>query len=310
MLVGAAFIATVSVLNTKLYGPEHQVTLYLDALRDGDGGTALGLLNASVPEGSNPALLDGDALRTATAGLEDVAVGEARGTGSDRVEVPVTYTLDGAETTSVFPLERAGTEWGLFTVWEFEPSVLPTVEVSALNGVEAAVNGTDVGLPGGRAALAAFYPGAVTARYDGRYFAAPVSGTTITGLEAPQPLALATEPTPELISAVEEQLRTFLDGCAEQTVFQPANCPFAYPTDQRLAGDITWTIEEYPTASITPSEGTWLLAPLSGRARIDTQLRDFFSGAVSDVSEAVPFDFTADLNVTEDAVTVTPVVRY
>lgn len=310
MLVGAAFIATVAVLNSRLFSPEHQVSLYLDALRDGNGGEALGLLNASVPEGSNPALLDGDALRSATVGLADLEVGDARGSGSDRVEVPVTYTLDGVETTSVFPLRQTGTEWGFFTVWEFEPTVLPTVEVSALNSVEAAVNGLDVGLPDGRAALATFYPAAVTARYEGRYFAAPEGRTTVTGVEAPQPLALALEPTPELITAVEEQVHAFLDGCAEQTVFQPGNCPFAYPTDKRLAGDINWTIEEYPRASITPSEGSWLLAPLSGRVRIDTRLRDFFSGEVSDVSEAMPFDFTADLNVTEDSITVTPVVRY
>jgi hypothetical protein len=311
MLVGAAFFATVSVMNGKLYSPEHQVGLYLDALRDGDGGKALGLLNASVPKGSNPTLLDGDALRRASEPLEDVEVGDARRTATDRVEVPVTYTLDGAEATSVFALERTGTEWGLFNVWEFEQTVLPTVEVTALNSVEAAVNGVDVGLPDGSAALAAFYPTAVTAQYEGRYFAAPERSATVTSRETPPPpLALATEATPELIRTVDDQLHAFLDGCAEQTVFQPTNCPFNYPTNERLAGDIAWTIEEYPAASVTPNDGAWLLAPLHGSARIETQLRDFFSGEVRDVSESVPFEFTADLTVSEDAITVTPVVRY
>lgn len=311
VLVGAAFVATVSVMNGRLYSPEHQVGLYLDALRDGDGGKALGLLNASVPDGSNPTLLYGDALRTASEQLEDVDIGKASGTGGDRVEVPVTYMLDGAEQTTVFPLQRTGTEWGFFNVWQFEQTVLPIVDVSALNSVEAAVNGVDVGLPDGKAALASFYPAAVTAQYEGKYFSAPEQHAAVTSREGPPPpLTLATEATAELVQAVDDQVHAFLDGCAEQTVFQPTNCPFNYLTDERLAGDITWSIEQYPAASITPNDGEWLLAPLRGAARIDTRLRDFFSGAVRDVSETVPFEFDADLTVTEDAIMVTPVVRY
>ncbi|MHA7279621.1 hypothetical protein ACX80H_07695 [Arthrobacter sp. MDT2-2] len=311
MLVGAGFVATVVLLNGRLYSPEHQVGLYLEALRQGDGGKALGLLNASVPEGSNPTLLDGEALRRASASLGDVEVGDARTTDGDRVEVPVTYSVDGAETTTVFPLQRTGTEWGFFNVWRFEHTVLPTVEVSALNSVEAAVNGVDVGLPDGRAALASFYPAVVDATYEGKYFSAPVQHTAVTSREPPPPaLTLATEATPELVQAVNDQLHTFLDDCAGQTVFQPTNCPFYYLTNERLAGGIAWSIEEYPSATITQNNGEWSLAPLRGSARIDTRLRDFFSGAVRDVSESVPFEFEADLLVTEDTVTVTPVVRY
>lgn len=311
MVVGAGFIATVTVLNGRLYSPEHQVGLYLDALREGDGGKALGLLNASVPDGTDPSLLDGEALRRASSSLEDVEVGEARETDEDRVEVPVTYTLDGTGTTTVFPLQRTGSQWAFFDVWQLEPTVLPTLEVSAPTTVVATVNGVDVGLPDGSAALTAFYPTTVTAEYEGEYFSAPEQHATVTGSGTPvPPLALVPEATPELVRAVDEQLHAFLDGCAEQTVFQPTNCPFNYPTDERLAGDITWSIEEYPVATITPDDGGWSLAPLEGSARIETRLRDLFSGTVRNVSERVPFEFEADLTVTEDAITVTPVVRY
>ncbi|MFC3300478.1 Uncharacterised protein [Arthrobacter agilis] len=310
LLVAAAFVLTVSVLNGKLYSPEHQVTLYLEALRDGDGGKALGLLNASVPEGSNATLLDGEALARAGSAIEDVEVGDARETGSDRVEVPVSYTLDGAAGTSVFPLRRTGTNWGFFTLWDFEPSVLPIIQVSALNSDEASVNGVPVGLPDGKAALATFYPAAVSAEYEGTYFSAEERRSSVTGSDEPPPLALDAEPTPELTDAVDGKLRGFLDECADQTVFQPANCPFSYPTTERLAGDIDWSIEEYPAVSITAKDGEWVLPPLSGTARIDTRLRDLFSGSVRDVSERVPFEFDAVLTVTDDSVTVTPLVSY
>jgi len=85
VLLGAGFLTAVTLLNNRMYGPEHQVGLYLDALRDGDGGRALGLLDATVPEGANPALLDGEALRGAVAPLQDLEVGPARDAGADRV---------------------------------------------------------------------------------------------------------------------------------------------------------------------------------------------------------------------------------
>ena len=311
LLVGAGFLTAVTALNNRLYSPEHQVGLYLDALRDGDGGRALGLLAATVPDGANPALLDGEALRSAVSPLGGLEVGEARESGDNRVEVPVTYTLAGSEHTTVFPLHRAGTEWAFFDVWQFEETVLPTAEVSVPNDVGATVNGIAVGLPGGSAALAAFYPTTIEAQYTREYVAAPTQQTLVVDAQTvPGPLALTTEATPELTRAVEEQLRAFLDDCAEQTVFQPTNCPFNYPTTERLAGSIDWSIEEYPSVSITASEDGWSLDPLRGVARLDTELQDFFSGAVRPVSEPVPFEFRAELLVTGDAVTVTPVVRY
>jgi hypothetical protein len=311
MLVGAAFMGTVTVLNSSRYAPEHQVGLYLDALRAGDGGTALGLLNASVPSGADPTLLDGDALRRSTAAVQEVRIGDARETGADRVEVPVTYALDGAQATTVFELERVRRTWGFFDVWRFEEGVLPAVELSAPDTVQAAVNGTDVGLPEGRARLASFYPASITAGYQGRYFAAPEQRIGIVdGSTPPPPIGLATEATPELAAAVEDRVREFLDSCAEQSVFQPAGCPFAYPTNERLAGDLEWSITEYPSVSISPDDGGWALAPLQGTAQIDTLLLDFFSGAVRQVSEPVPFEFDAGLTVSGDSITVTPVVRY
>lgn len=311
VLLGAAFIGTVATLNARLYSPEHQVGLYLEALREGDGGEALGLSGAVVPEDTDGTLLDGEALRRSTAALTDVRIGEPEDTGAETVDVPVSFMLNGAEGATEFPLRRTGRSWGVLDEWRFEPIVLPAVGLSAPMSTEAEVNGTDVGLPGGRTSLAAFYPGSVTARYESRYLTAPDQTAAVVGSEPSAELALTMEPTPELAQAVDEQLNAFLDGCADQAVFLPANCPFAYPTNDRLAGTIDWSITEYPTAAITSEgDGTWQLAPLQGSALIETQLLNFFSGAVREVSEPVPFEFDAGLTVTEDAVTVTPVVSY
>ena len=62
MLAVAAAITTVTLVNTHVYGPHQQVESYLEALRQGEGERALGLLNATVPD-ANAALLDGPALQ-------------------------------------------------------------------------------------------------------------------------------------------------------------------------------------------------------------------------------------------------------
>src|SRR5688500_12531755 len=74
VLLGVAAAAvTIALVNKYMYGPETDVRAYFEDLKDGDGGEALGLLNARVPD-SNAAMLDGDPLEAAAAGIEDLEV--------------------------------------------------------------------------------------------------------------------------------------------------------------------------------------------------------------------------------------------
>ncbi|THJ68518.1 hypothetical protein E8P82_00975 [Arthrobacter echini] len=309
LLIVACCSALVAAMNSRLYSPEHRVERYLGALQEGDGGQALGLLDAAVPEGVDPSLLDGDALRAASAPLEDIEVQDARDTGADRVEVPVSYQLDGAAQTTLFELEQTGTTWGVFDVWEFTRTTLPTLRISAPTLDMATVNGMDVGLGDGATDLASFYPAIVTAQVSGPYLTSPQQQAVVTGSgDTPAQLDLATTTTPELEQAVTDRVHAFLDSCAAQAVFQPTGCPFAYVTTEPVAADVVWTIEEYPSVTIMAEDGGWALAPLEGSARLETTFRDYFSGAETDISESIAYQFEADLTVTGNAVTVTPIV--
>jgi hypothetical protein len=309
MVTVAGFTAAVVTLNSGLYGPEQRVRDYFAALQDGDGALALGILNAAVPD-ADAALLDGPALERGAVAVERVRVQEPVETANGHVDVPVSYSIGGTEHTTSFPLERAGSQWFFFSQWEFVPSTLPTVEVSMSNLNEAELNGARVALPEGRGSFASFYPVEVEGRFDGEYFAAPAQTVPVTGRTGTPGMALPAAATERLLQSVDTEIREFLDGCAAQTVFQPTNCPFNFQTDKRLAGDISWSIIEYPAIRIDPHDGEWVIAPLAGTARLDTRLQDLFTGAVSSVTARIPFEFSARLTVNGSTVTVSPVVRY
>ncbi len=310
MLTVVAAIATVTLVNTHVFGPHHQVESYLEALRDGNGELALGLLNATVPN-ANPALLDGPALQRAAAGMENVEVGSPEPAGDNRMQITVTYTLGDAERSTAFLLEKTGTEWLFFNRWELVPAPLPTLEVSVLNENEATLNGMRVAVPEGRSQFAVFYPAQVEAEFASEYFAAPAQAMTVTDRQQGQArLALATTATPALVEAVDAELKAFLDSCAEQEVFQPTNCPFGFQTENRVAGPINWSIAEYPPVSIEPYNGDWVISPLKGKVLLETSLQDLFTGVIEPVSVPQNFSFTARLSVTSEEISVTPVVEF
>jgi hypothetical protein len=73
-----------------------------------------------------------------------------------------------------------------------------------------------------------------------------------------------------------------------------------------LDGTIDWAITEYPTVSIEPFGGRWVVAPLDGKARIKARQVDLFTGAVMDVNTVHNFSFTTRLDIDADTVRLTP----
>jgi hypothetical protein len=314
MLAVAAAVVAINVVNNSVASPQQPVREYLDALKNGEGERALGLLRASVPA-ADPAMLDGTALQTAASRMVNINVGEAESRSGNRVMVPVDYTIDGSRLRTEFLLEKTGTEWLFFNEWAFVPAQLPTLEVTVVNSVEADLNGVPVNMPGGRNTFAVFYPGEYEASLNGEFFtAAPTKATLASPDVPPAPLSLLTEATDELNNAVGAKVKEFLDSCAaeagRQQRLQP-DCPFYHATSNRVIdGTIKWTITEYPKISVEPFDGRWVVAPLDGKARISAQQVDLFTGALIDLNVEHDFSFTTRLDIENENVKVTPVLSF
>ncbi|MCU1566218.1 MAG: hypothetical protein JWQ56_1155 [Pseudarthrobacter sp.] len=314
MLAVAAAVVAVNLVNNTVASPQQPVREYLDALQSGDGGKALGLLRATVPP-SNAAMLDGTALQTAASRLANVNIGEAEERPGGQVMVPMEYTVDGSRLRTEFLLQKTGTEWIFFNTWAFVPSRLPTVDVSVVNSPEATVNGVDVNMPNGRNSFAVFYPGEYEATVSGEYFSAPATRATVTARDVPvAPLNLLTQATDNLKKDVAAKVKEFLDGCASQAVkeqkLQP-DCPFYYASNNRVQdGSIKWSVTEYPNVSIEPFDGRWVVAPLDGKAKVQAQQQNLFTGAWYPLDEEVDFSFTTRLDVSGDSIKVTPVLSF
>ncbi len=314
MLAVAGAIVAVNLVNNTVASPQQPVREYLDALHSGDGGKALGLLRATVPQ-ANAAMLDGTALQTAASRFANVKIGEAEERPRNQVMVPMEYTIDGSRLRTEFMLEKTGTEWLFFNTWAFVPSRLPTVDITVVNASEATVNGVPVNMPNGRNSFAVFYPGEYEASLNGEYFAAPPTRATITANSVPvAPLNLMTQATEDLQEDVGAKVKEFLDSCAaeaqKQQKLQP-DCPFYYASNNTVYdGTIKWSITEYPEISIEPFGGRWVVAPLDGKARVEAVQQNSFTGANFPLSEEVDFSFTTRLDVAGDTIKVTPLLSF
>ena len=309
MIALAASIVTIAVVNTKSFGSERTVANYLGALKDGNGAKALGLLNAKVP-GANAAALDGEALALSQKALQNISIADAVAAPNNTETVTVSYTVGDTALTTNFTLQQGPKRWLFFNSWEMVPSTLPVIAASVANATQASINGAPANMPEGRNSFAVFYPGSYELEYRSELFAAPPITRVVSGTKTVPAVALATGPTSDLLSQVDGTIRKYLDACAKQAVLMPTGCPMTAATSNRVLSPVTWSIVEYPSTTISPYGGQWIMAPLSVKAQVSYEQQDLFTGLVSVFKKTSVFGFSAKLSITGNTVGVTPVVTY
>ena len=298
---------TISLVNKYMYGPETDVRAYFENLQDGDGGRALGLLNAQVDPEDGAILLDGQPLAAATETLEDLEISTVSQDSQEAV-VRAEFTLDGQPHASEYRLVPLDTPWGFFTVWGFEESVLPSVTVSMPGATSADLNGASAALPDSEQRFAAFPPGVYSASYTSRWVDTDPASVVLTDEAQSETIALKATPSEALETEISEQIAADLSTCTEQSSLYPSDCPFSYDFDGRVDGDVEWSITQQPDPAVTigvDGGRDWALGSAQGTAEVSFTAVDLFDGSTEEVTESVPFTYTADLSVDDDSVEVT-----
>lgn len=339
-LVAAALIASavvvVSLLNSLIYNPQAPVEDYVTALRDGDGPTAMalsqGYLADDAPDTISTVLLDGESLAASAAMLHDAQL-EVRDADAAVPEqyrdpeltqrvVDITFQ-DHDETQHVTSLvvDQVGTSWGVFHEWALHPVPLQQVALDPARMPEYSDDDAPVarihdeatpllGSGDAPSTLAAFTPALIELDYHGTYLeVSEPQRFVVTDVLAPgasSQFSFDVSLTPAVDEAITEEVQEQLLRCTDQTVLQPAGCPFGYRTANRVRPEtVSWSIDvpdvEYSWDDSDPSIN-WILAT----AKLSAQQIDIGTGEESAVTYEEVFEMSADLELTPENIRVRP----
>lgn len=270
-------------VQARYFGPAAAVRAYFSALSEHDAGRALRSM-APTPGERNAPLLTAGALRgrgyTPPSGATVVRTSTYGGTGVARVR----FRLGGRWHTMGVGLRRDHQlTGGLFHRWRVTGAT-GALAVAAEGATEVRVNGRSVTQTHAELTpliTAEAFPGRYTVDLpDNPLLAAAPQQVDIDGggsSGAPN-VALATRVKPSASAAVEQQVRAYLDGCAQSTDPAPDGCPFS----SYRYGDIgspKWTIADYPEIAVALRDGVVAVSTTTdGTATFTGTEEDFFGG--------------------------------
>lgn len=310
MVLAVVAVSIIVLVNHRVFGPAQKVKELQAHLVNGEGAAALGLLNAEVPKG-NGLLLDGAGLKAASAHIRDFTVGKPEEIpgAQDMVKVVASYSIHGAGQQTTYRLQRTDRSWLFFDNWEFVPTTLPTVAISANTTNEVVVNARRAPLVQGKATVPVFVPAVIDTGFATPNFSADSRGLAVTDFaKKGTEVKLQTQPTKKLLDEVNQQITAYLEDCTKQQVLMPAGCPMSYSTSARVRSDsIHWSILDLPAAEIVSFDGRWALRPLTVKVRLELTEQDLRTGRYTEQTVEDTFGFTAALEANTTKVRVTPV---
>ncbi|PYY51633.1 hypothetical protein [Curtobacterium sp. MCBD17_023] len=179
--------------------------------------------------------------------------------GDDRATVHALLTQAGRSVPATFELERTGTDWGVFPVWELQPPSLGSVEVVVQGPTDSTVRvaGAEATTGDlGAVALRAFPGSYEVSSQGGKWFAADASTAAVRGFGTPgTPVVLATTLTDAGQQAATKAVDSWVDGCVAAQTATPDGCSF-YAYGENPANTYTnqkWTLDARPSVGV----GDW-----------------------------------------------------
>jgi len=295
-------------LNTELYSATGFVKQYLSALSRQDAASALAMpgVTDGLPHDTPTALLRSSALGE----LRNVTVTGTRSAGENTI-VSTSFVAGGKATSADFVLKPNGRTFGIFEAWAFAERPLSTIAVTVAHGVQFQVGSSGVidlrttgaqGITdwGGTQSFVVFAPMAYVFSLDTTQLAAAPTQLITTTPGQNGSVTVNVQATPAFSEAVQKELNSYLDECVTQHVLQPSGCPFGYQTGNRIVGEPTWTMVDYPVVNVTAGTSSWVVRKAVGHVRITGEIQSLYDGSVSKLDKLIPFTTNLDIVVRPD----------
>lgn len=246
-----------SLIGSATHSADRPVRAFLDDLTAGKVTDALDA--AGIDRAKSDVLLTDAAYAKATAKVTGYRVAATR-TDGDTATVRAYLRQSGREVAATFTLDKTGTDWGVFPVWELQAPELGSVDVSVRgpSGAAVQVAGTSTKTPkDGTVSLRAL-PGTYAITYDGGKWTKATGGSADVGgfgVGASTPVQMTAALTNAGEQAAKRAVDAWVDGCIASNDAAPAGCSF-YAYGENPAYTYTnekWTLESRPTVAV----GSW-----------------------------------------------------
>ncbi len=257
VLLAVAGVVGYSV-GTSTHSADRPVRAFLDDLSAGKVEDAL--TTAGIDHDKGDVLLTDAAYAKAKGRVTGYRIAATRDDG-DTATVTAYLRQGGRDVSSTFTLDKTGTDWGVFPVWELEAPKLGAVDVSVRGpaGAKVLVGGQGVTTSKDGTATLTALPGTYDVAVDGgKWYSADATTATVAGFggTASSPVSMTTKLTAAGEQSAKDAVNAWVDGCIASTDAAPKGCSFyAYGEDSAYTyTNQKWTLDTRPAVSV----GGWL----------------------------------------------------
>jgi len=257
VLLAVAGVVGYSV-GTSTHSADRPVRAFLDDLSAGKVEDAL--KTAGIDHDKGDVLLTDAAYAKAKGRVTGYRIAATRDDG-DTATVTAYLRQGGRDVSSTFTLDKTGTDWGVFPVWELEAPKLGAVDVSLRGpaGAKVLVGGQGVTTSKDGTATLTALPGTYDVAVDGgKWYSADATTATVAGFggTASSPVSMTTKLTSAGEQSAKDAVNAWVDGCIASTDAAPKGCSFyAYGEDSAYTyTNQKWTLDTRPAVSV----GGWL----------------------------------------------------
>ena len=282
--VVAVWLLTVLALNVTVYSGTSFVTSYLKALESSDYGLAASQAGLSrAPQ----------ILPLATESLDNPRIVGTSSLPTGELVIQAEYELGETTESTVFVVAQGEPILWVFDTWRFSRQPVASLQFAVIGDQRVSINDTelDVGDLGVPPRTTVLVPGIYTSTWETEWVRADPVVSTMTEVGAPEAVRLVVSPTNGLVETTTSAVEAYLDGCVDQDVLQPAECPFGVSISDRVVGVPQWTILDYPAVELRLSadRASWTMVADDGLAEVSVQVQSLFDGTISEFRDTESF---------------------